>query len=116
MFDMGFWELMLIAVMGLVVLGPERLPVAIRKVRGWMASARQLSDSVKSQLDEELRIHEFQASLKKVEQGNIESLSPEIADSIQSFKEVVDATTSPDKVQALNKPQDQSIINEKTNR
>ncbi|MFT5003353.1 MAG: sec-independent protein translocase protein TatB, partial [Flavobacteriales bacterium] len=30
MFDVGFWELILIAIMGLVILGPERLPVAIR--------------------------------------------------------------------------------------
>lgn len=94
---MGFWELMLIAVMGLVVLGPERLPVAIRKVRGWMTSAQQLSDSVKSQLDEELRIHELQNTLKKVKQSNIDSLSSEIVDSIQSFKEVVDLDITPDK-------------------
>ena len=40
MFDIGFWELMLIGVLGLVVLGPERLPVAIRSVRGWFTSIR----------------------------------------------------------------------------
>lgn len=90
MFDMGFWELMLIAFMGLVVLGPERLPVAIRKVRGWLASVRQLSDSVKTQLDEELRIHELQTTLNKVKQSNTDSSSLEISDSIQSLKKVVD--------------------------
>jgi len=87
---MGFWELMLIAFMGLVVLGPERLPVAIRKVRGGLASVRQLSDSVKTQLDEELRIHELQTTLNKVKQSNTDSSSLEISDSIQSLKKVVD--------------------------
>ena len=37
MFDIGFWELLLIAIIGLVVLGPERLPVAIRTVRNWIS-------------------------------------------------------------------------------
>ncbi|WP_159217753.1 Sec-independent protein translocase protein TatB, partial [Klebsiella pneumoniae] len=32
MFDIGFWELVLIAIVALVVLGPERLPHAIRSV------------------------------------------------------------------------------------
>jgi sec-independent protein translocase protein TatB len=48
MFDIGFWELILIGIMGLVVLGPERLPVAIRTVRGWITGARNFSDTVKS--------------------------------------------------------------------
>ncbi|MCW8833781.1 MAG: Sec-independent protein translocase protein TatB, partial [Colwellia sp.] len=68
MFDIGFWELMLIGVMGLVVLGPERLPIAIRTVRGWIGGVRKFSDSVKSELSEELRIHELHANLKKAEQ------------------------------------------------
>ncbi len=39
MFDIGFSELLLIAVIGLVVLGPERLPVAVRTVAGWIRCA-----------------------------------------------------------------------------
>ena len=58
MFDIGFWELSLVAIIGLVVLGPERLPVAIRTVRGWMSSIRSFSEGVKSELSEELRIQE----------------------------------------------------------
>ena len=69
MFDIGFWELMLIAVMGLIVLGPERLPVAIRTVRSWVSGVRKFGDTVKSELSEELRIHELHANLKKAEQS-----------------------------------------------
>ncbi len=36
MFDIGFWELVIIGIIGLVVLGPERLPTAIRSVRAWV--------------------------------------------------------------------------------
>ncbi|MFP3367334.1 Sec-independent protein translocase protein TatB, partial [Pseudoalteromonas sp. SIMBA_148] len=36
MFDIGFGELILVLVIGLVVLGPERLPVAVKTVAGWI--------------------------------------------------------------------------------
>ena len=69
MFDIGFWELIVIAIMGLVILGPERLPIAIRTLRGWISGARKFSDTVKSELTEELRIHELHANLKKAEEN-----------------------------------------------
>lgn len=65
MFDIGFWELILISVVGLVVLGPERLPVAIRSVSRWVGAARNMANSVKDELSQELKIQELQENLKK---------------------------------------------------
>jgi len=95
MFDIGFWELMLIGVMGLVVLGPERLPVAIRTIRGWITGVRKFSDTVKSELSEELRIHELHANLKKAEQGDMTNLSPEVAESVKSLQEAAEMVNEP---------------------
>lgn len=95
MFDIGFWELILIAIMGLVILGPERLPVAIRTLRGWISGARKFSDTVKSELTEELRIHELHANLKKAEETNLQNLSPEVAESLRSLQEAADSVTEP---------------------
>ncbi len=95
MFDIGFWELMLIAIMGLVVLGPERLPVAIRTIRGWMGGARKFSDTVKSELTEELRIHELHANLKKAEQSDMTNLSPEVAESVKALQEAAEMVNEP---------------------
>jgi len=95
MFDIGFWELMLIAVMGLVVLGPERLPVAIRTVRSWIGGVRKFSDSVKSELSEELRIHELHANLKKAEQTDMTNLSPEVAESVKSLQDAAAMVNEP---------------------
>ncbi|HBY88332.1 MAG TPA: twin-arginine translocase subunit TatB [Colwellia sp.] len=95
MFDVGFWELILIAIMGLVILGPERLPVAIRTLRGWISGARKFSDTVKSELTEELRVHELHANLKKAEQSNLENLSPEVAESLKSLREAADSVAEP---------------------
>lgn len=95
MFDIGFWELMLIAVIALVVLGPERLPVAIRTVRSWISGVRKFSDTVKSELSEELRIHELHANLKKAEQGDMANLSPELAESVKSLQEAAAMVNEP---------------------
>ncbi|WP_281559144.1 Sec-independent protein translocase protein TatB [Thalassomonas sp. RHCl1] len=95
MFDVGFWELILIAIIGLVVLGPERLPVAIRTVRSWIAGVRKFSDNVKSELTEELRIQELHENLKKAEQSNLKDLSPEVAESLKSLQDAAKMVTRP---------------------
>lgn len=43
MFDIGFSELVLIMIVGLVVLGPKRMPIAIRTVMGWVSTIRGFS-------------------------------------------------------------------------
>ena len=67
MFDIGFWELVLISVVGLVVLGPERLPVAIRSVSKFINGAKAMANGVKDELTQELKIQELQDNLKKAE-------------------------------------------------
>jgi len=95
MFDIGFWEIVLISIIGLVVLGPERLPVAIRTVRGWISGARQFSNTVKTELQEELRIHELHNNLKQAEQQNMEDLSADISSSVKSLQEAAAMVTRP---------------------
>ena len=95
MFDVGFWELILISIMGLVILGPERLPLAIRTVRAWISGARKFSDTVKSELTEELRVHELHANLKKAEEGGLQNLSPEVAESLKTLKEAAASVNEP---------------------
>ncbi|MGF1758999.1 Sec-independent protein translocase protein TatB [Photobacterium sagamiensis] len=87
MFDIGFWELILISVVGLVVLGPERLPVAIRTVSQWVGAARNMANSVKDELSQELKIQELQENLKKAEKMGMKDLSPELHDSVAELKQ-----------------------------
>ena len=68
MFDgIGFMELLLIGVLGLVVLGPERLPVAVRSITGWIRAMKRMANSVKDELEQELKIEQLHADLKKAE-------------------------------------------------
>lgn len=67
MFDgIGFMELLLIGILGLVVLGPERLPTAVRSISGWIRSLKRMANSVKDELEQELKIEELHADLKKL--------------------------------------------------
>jgi sec-independent protein translocase protein TatB len=67
MFDIGFSELLVIAVVALVVLGPERLPKAARFAGLWVRRARAQWYSVKSELERELAADEFKRSLQDTE-------------------------------------------------
>jgi sec-independent protein translocase protein TatB len=55
-FGIGLFELVLIAVIALVVLGPERLPGAMREVAKYMRQLRQISGEFQSQFSEELQL------------------------------------------------------------
>ena len=87
MFDIGFWELVLISVVGLVVLGPERLPVAIRSVSKFVGQAKSMANSVKDELSHELKVQELQENLRKAEKMGMEDLSPDLQASVDERKQ-----------------------------
>lgn len=57
-FGIGIFELFLIAVIALVVLGPERLPGAMRTIAGYMRQIRDISNEFTSQFSEEIKMLE----------------------------------------------------------
>lgn len=65
MFDLGFSELLLVALVALVVLGPERLPRAARFLGLWVRRARAQWHSVKAELERDLAAEELQRSLRE---------------------------------------------------
>ena len=67
MFDVGFGELFLIAIVALLVLGPERLPKAARFTGLWVRRARAPWYSVKAELENELADEELRRSLRQTQ-------------------------------------------------
>lgn len=65
MFDVGMGEVGLIAVVALLVLGPERLPVAARTVGAVLRKARQSWQSVRIEIERELAADELKRTLKE---------------------------------------------------
>ncbi len=59
MFDIGFWEIFLILVLALIVIGPERLPRAARTAGYWVGRARRFVEGVKSDVEQEFDVNEF---------------------------------------------------------
>ena len=54
MFDIGFWEIIIIAVVALLVVGPERFPGMIKKVGYWLGQFRRIVNTVKSEVKTEV--------------------------------------------------------------
>ncbi|MDG2374845.1 MAG: Sec-independent protein translocase protein TatB [Woeseiaceae bacterium] len=57
MFGIGGQELVLLMIIGLIVLGPERLPRIANQIGGWLGQARRMTRVMKRQLEEELDIN-----------------------------------------------------------
>ncbi|WP_290612575.1 Sec-independent protein translocase protein TatB [Arsukibacterium sp. UBA3155] len=72
---MGFWELLVIAVIALLVLGPERLPGAIRSTVKTIRSIKQFGSQMQAELSENLRVHELHQKLKDAETKNLLNLT-----------------------------------------
>ncbi len=54
MSGIGFWELIILFLIGLIVLGPERLPRVANQLGSWLGQARRMTRVMKRQLEEEL--------------------------------------------------------------
>ncbi len=63
MFDIGFAELLLVSVVGLLVLGPDRLPGAIRTLSLWLGKLRRSFNSVRAEIERELHADEIKQEL-----------------------------------------------------
>ena len=69
MFDVGFSELLVIALVALLVLGPERLPRAARMAGLWVRRARAQWHSVRAELESEIAAEDLRRSLAQTEQA-----------------------------------------------
>lgn len=65
MFDVGFWELAMVLLVALVVIGPERLPPLARTIGLWLGKGRQFVRSVKADIDRELAAEELKKALQQ---------------------------------------------------
>ena len=56
MFDIGFWELAIISVVALLVMGPEKLPGLVRDVSKWVRTIRQFVSQARNEIEREFTI------------------------------------------------------------
>lgn len=85
MFGIDGWELLIIGVIAVIVLGPERLPKAARFAGLWVRRARAQWYSVKSELERELAAEELKRSLQDTRRA-VADIDAEIGDGIRNAR------------------------------
>ena len=63
MFDFGFSELLIIAVLTLIVMGPERLPETVRTITLWFGRLRQFLSAARTEIEDEVGVDEIRRQL-----------------------------------------------------
>lgn len=94
MFDVGFSELIVIAIVGLVVIGPERLPKVARTVGHLLGRMQRYVNDVKADISREMQLDELkklQAEVKDSARSFERSMSSEL----QAIEKAVDPTAPP---------------------
>lgn len=99
MFDVGFWELCLIGLVSLIVIGPEKLPKVARIAGFWIGKTKNMVASVKSEIKEELQEEEIRQMLKQHPtiddfKNTIEETSSSFKKSTQSIKQSLEDQTN----------------------
>lgn len=92
---MGFWEFIIIGVVGTIVLGPDKLPGALRKLVQFKRQVSQMAQGLSAEVNEQLRTHELHENLKKAEQMGFENLDPELKSSVDELKKAAESVNQP---------------------
>lgn len=93
MFDIGFTELMIIGVVALVVIGPERLPKVARTAGQWLGKLNRYVSQVKQDIDRDLRLEELRKMQQDME-ASAQKYEIMANDTIHRVEDAVTAETS----------------------
>ena len=66
MFDIGFWELIIIAIVALIIIGPERLPSFAREAGKWFGKFRGFVNATRHKIEQELQLEEANGLARKI--------------------------------------------------
>jgi len=110
MFDFGFWELAIVMVVALLVVGPDKLPVLAGQVGRFVGKARRVVSNLRSDIESEIKAAEFKEMLDK-QQSEIGELKQIIqntqSDVEKGFSDVAESAVT----ESSNEPQgDRELI------
>jgi len=88
MFDIGFWELSIIGIVGLLVIGPERMPAVARTVGKWVGRANRFIANVKDDINKELKDEDLKKILEEQQK-----LADEFKTASNSMKSSIETET-----------------------
>ena len=91
MFDIGFSEMIVIAIVALVVIGPERLPRVARTAGHLLGRLQRYVSDVKADINREMQIEELRRLQSEIEQS-ARSVEQSLSTEIQAAREAVQQT------------------------
>ena len=94
MFDFGFWEIAIIAVITLIVVGPERMPSLARKAGVYAGKLNKFVKKIKYDIDEQIKVDELKDQLSFEDEKSTlsETLDDVKASSEDSKQEIIKAS------------------------
>lgn len=95
MFDIGFLELIIVCLVALLVVGPERLPKLAYTAGKWIGKGRAMIGSVKAEIDREMKVDELNRILEE-QKKLINPLEEVIEETEDSLKRVTEIEEEPD--------------------
>ena len=121
MFDIGFWEILLIAVLTMIIVGPEKLPGVAKTAGRWFGKTRRFIEGVKTEVEQELDVtelkrmmHNQEVQINELTQklSNPDILDEEIesiTSSVYSIEEETAVDASHQKDSSTDEPSDDKI-------
>lgn len=97
MFDIGFWELAVLAVIGIVVVGPDKLPEVVRTIAVTLRKLRRIFSDVKADIEHELDLDDMRKILHEADMkahmdeinNNIMALDKEVRSTGEEAKKIL---------------------------
>ena len=86
MFDIGFSELLVIATVALIVMGPERLPQTVRSISLWIGRFKQMLATARKDFEEEVGMDDIRQQLHN------EKIMRDLSQTKQDLQQTLDAT------------------------
>ena len=96
MFDIGFAEMILVSIIGLLVLGPERLPGAIRTTSLWLGKIRRSFNTIRADIEREIQVDEIKQDLHNdAVMESLKQAEQDLRSGIDAVQEMGDVSIDP---------------------
>jgi sec-independent protein translocase protein TatB len=90
MFDFGFWEISIIAIITLIVVGPDKMPALARKAGLYVGKFNKFVRKIKTDINDELQVDELKEQLSiKDEKSTLSQVLGDVKTSVDKYKQEI---------------------------